>query len=78
MRASIGGSLARPPGRQHRGRRDAAGGNLGGAVVVAALGALQHATGDLGAAGGLAVIIALLALTIPDPLRRPGRGDPVA
>jgi hypothetical protein len=47
-------------------------------VVVAALGALQHATGDLGAAGGLAVIIALLALTIPDPLRRTGRGDPVA
>ena len=57
-------------------------GNLGGAVVVAALGALQHATGELGAAGGLtaglAVVVALLALTIPDPLRRTGRGDPVA
>jgi hypothetical protein len=43
---------------------------------------LQHAAGDLGAAdgltGGLAVVVALLALTIPDPLRRTGRGDPVA
>ena len=51
-------------------------------MVVAALGALQHATGELDAAGGLtsglAVVVALLALTIPDPLRRTGRGDPVA
>jgi hypothetical protein len=57
-------------------------GNLGGAAVVAALGALQHAAGELGAAGGLtgglAVVVALLALTIPDPLRRTGRGHPVA
>ena len=57
-------------------------GNLGGAVVVAALGVLQQATGDLQAAGGLtgglAVVVALLALTIPDPLRRTGRGDPLA
>jgi hypothetical protein len=51
-------------------------------VVVAALGALQQATGDLQAAGGLtgglAVVVGLLALTIPGPLRRTGRGDPVA
>ena len=57
-------------------------GNLGGAVVVAALGALQRAAGDLRAAGGLtsglAVVVALLALTIPDPLRGAGRRDPVA
>jgi hypothetical protein len=57
-------------------------GNLGGAVVVAALGTLQQATGGLGAAGrltgGLAVVVALLALTIPDPPRRTGRDDPVA
>jgi predicted MFS family arabinose efflux permease len=57
-------------------------GNLGGAVVVAALGALQHATGELGAAGaltgGLAVIIALLALTIPDPLRQTGQRNTAA
>jgi predicted MFS family arabinose efflux permease len=54
-------------------------GNLGGAVVVAALGGLQHAAGDLRAAGGLtaglAVVLALLAMTVPDPLRRTGRGD---
>jgi MFS family permease len=57
-------------------------GNLGGAVVVAALGALQGAAGDLRAAGGLtgglAVVIALVALTIPDPLRRTGQRKPVA
>jgi fucose permease len=57
-------------------------GNLGGAVMVAALGALQHATGDLSAAGGptggLAVIIALLALTIPDPLRQTGQRNTAA
>ena len=57
-------------------------GNLGGAVVVAALGALQHAAGDLGAAGGLtgglAVVVALLVLTIPDPLRQTGQRNPVA
>jgi hypothetical protein len=49
---------------------------------VAALGALQRAAGDLRAAGGLtsglAVVVALLALTIPDPLRGAGRRDPVA
>ena len=54
-------------------------GNLGGAVVVTALGALQHAAGDLRAAGGLtaalAVVVALLAMTVPDPLRRTGKGD---
>jgi predicted MFS family arabinose efflux permease len=52
-------------------------GNLGGAAVVAALGALQQA-GDLRAAGGLsgglAVVVALLALTIPEPLRGAGQG----
>jgi hypothetical protein len=57
-------------------------GNLGGAVVVAALGALQQAAGHLRAASaltsGLAVVIALLALTIPDPLCGTGQRNPVA
>jgi hypothetical protein len=57
-------------------------GNLGGVVVVAALGALPQAAGDLRAAGaltgGLAVIIALLALTIPDPLRGTGQRNTAA
>jgi predicted MFS family arabinose efflux permease len=57
-------------------------GNLGGVVVVAALGALPQATGDLRAAGaltgGLAVLIALLALTIPEPLRDTGQRNPAA
>jgi hypothetical protein len=57
-------------------------GNLGGAVGVAALGALHGGAGDLrpanGLTCGLAVIIALLALTIPAPLRRTGQRNPVA
>ena len=51
-------------------------------MVVAALGALAQGTGDLRAAsaltGGLAVIIALFALTIPDPLRGTGQRNTAA
>ena len=51
-------------------------GNLGGAVVVAVMAALKSAEGDFGTAvalaSALAVAVALIALTIPDPLRRPG------
>ena len=49
-------------------------GNLGGAAVVIGMGALESAQGDFGAAitliSALAVVVALIALTIPDPLRR--------
>ena len=49
-------------------------GNLGGAAVVAVMGALKGARGDFRAAvaltSALAVVVALIALTIPDPLRR--------
>jgi cyanate permease len=52
-------------------------GNLGGAAVVIAMGALKSAFGDFRAAVAmvsvLAVVVALLALTIPDPLRRADR-----
>src|SRR5919198_1072957 len=46
-------------------------GNLGGAVVVAVLGLALRDAGALTAA--LAVAVALLALTVPDPLRPAGR-----
>jgi cyanate permease len=49
-------------------------GNLGGAAVVIGMGALKSASGDFRAAvaliAALAVVVALIALTIPDPLRR--------
>jgi predicted MFS family arabinose efflux permease len=52
-------------------------GNLGGAAVVIGMGALKSVRGDFHAAialiSALAVFVALIALTIPDPLRRTGR-----
>jgi MFS family permease len=52
-------------------------GNLGGAAVVIGMGALKSARGDFRAAvalvSALAVVVALIALTIPDPLRRTDR-----
>jgi cyanate permease len=49
-------------------------GNLGGAAVVIGMGALKSAGGDFRAAialiAALAVIVALIAVTVPDPLRR--------
>jgi cyanate permease len=53
-------------------------GNLGGAAVVIGMGALKSASGDFRAAvallSGLAVIVALIASTVPDPLRRTDQG----
>ncbi|HZD73263.1 MAG TPA: MFS transporter [Actinomycetota bacterium] len=53
-------------------------GNLGGAAVVIGMGALKSVRGDFSAAieliAALAVLVALIAVTIPEPLRRPGRG----
>jgi hypothetical protein len=52
--------------------------NLGGAALVTVMGVMKSAAGDLRAAGALtstlAVVVALIALTVPDPLRRLGRG----
>jgi len=52
-------------------------GNLGGAAVVIGMGALKSVRGDFHAAvaliSALAVFVALIALTIPDPLRRTDR-----
>jgi cyanate permease len=53
-------------------------GNLGGAAVVIGMGTLKSAHGDFRAAvtliSALAVLVALMALTIPDPLRRTDAG----
>lgn len=52
-------------------------GNLGGAVVVIVMGALKSAYGDFRGAvalvSALAVVVALIAVAVPDPLRRAGR-----
>jgi predicted MFS family arabinose efflux permease len=52
-------------------------GNLGGAAMVIGMGMLKSARGDFGAAvaliSALAVVVALIGATIPDPLRRTGR-----
>jgi predicted MFS family arabinose efflux permease len=52
-------------------------GNLGGAAVVIGMGTLKSARGDFRAAvaliSALAVVAALISLTIPDPLRRTDR-----
>lgn len=48
-------------------------GNLGGAAVVGAMGALKAASGDFASGIGLitvlAVLVALIALTVPEPVR---------
>ena len=53
-------------------------GNLGGAAVVISIGALKSMRGDFGGAveliAALAVLVALIAVTIPEPLRWTGRG----
>ena len=52
-------------------------GNLGGAIVVAVMGAMKSASGNFGGAVWLVVVLAVLvvgvAVTIPDPLRRAER-----
>jgi predicted MFS family arabinose efflux permease len=49
-------------------------GNLGGAAVVIGMGALKTTSGDFRAAvaliASLALVVALIALTVPDPLRQ--------
>ena len=55
-------------------------GNLGGAAVVASMGALKAAGGSFDSGitlvTALAVVVAVIALTIPDPLRHPGGAGP--
>jgi Major Facilitator Superfamily len=54
-------------------------GNLGGAAVVIGMGALKSTSGDFRAAvaliASLALVVALIALTVPDPSANPGVGD---